>query len=156
MGDRAVVQGTYADFKIVRTRSVIQMVIEVPVEHWKPLVDAFGMPQPGEEIPVAVARLDTVAARAGQTGKEVYQKKTQGEQAVVRAALHCRDKEFQRWVEDAYGVEGDEEENAANFIRTTCGIESRSALATNSDALDKFLNMEAKFMQMTGRAAEER
>lgn len=53
----AVISGTFSDLKTVKTRGVLQMVIEVPIEKGAAVVKAFGFPQPGAEIPVAVARL---------------------------------------------------------------------------------------------------
>lgn len=57
MTANAVLSGTYSDFKIVKTRSVFQMVIEGPIERAAEAVAMFGVPQPGQEIHVAVARL---------------------------------------------------------------------------------------------------
>jgi hypothetical protein len=58
----AVFQGTYSDWKLVKTRSVVQIVIEVPLEQAQHVYQVLGgMPQPGAEMPVAVARLASVA-----------------------------------------------------------------------------------------------
>jgi hypothetical protein len=58
MTDLAAIQGTFADFKTVKSRSVVQIVIEIPIEAGKRAIDILGFPQPGAEIPVALARLD--------------------------------------------------------------------------------------------------
>lgn len=57
MTANAIVAGVFADLKTVRTRSIVQMVIEIPVEHAAEVIDKFGFPQPGAEVAVAVARL---------------------------------------------------------------------------------------------------
>jgi hypothetical protein len=58
MTNLAAIQGTFADFKTVKSRSVVQIVIEIPIEAGKHAIDVLGFPQPGAEIPVALARLD--------------------------------------------------------------------------------------------------
>ena len=57
MTDEAILQGTYHDLKLVRTRGVAQIIIEIPLEAAPAFVNAFGVPNPSEEIWVAVARL---------------------------------------------------------------------------------------------------
>ena len=64
---KAAIQGNYSDLKTVKTRSVAQMIIEVPIEQGEEIVRIFGFPRPGQEIPVAIARLapakDEIAAK---------------------------------------------------------------------------------------------
>ena len=57
MSDRCVIEGSYADFRLVKTRSVAQLVIEIPIERAAAFIEAFGIPLPGQEIAVAIARL---------------------------------------------------------------------------------------------------
>ena len=42
------IKGTYADFKTVKSRSVVQMVIEIPIEQSTELVSKCGIPIPSE------------------------------------------------------------------------------------------------------------
>lgn len=59
MSDRpAAMDGCYSDFRIVKTRSVAQLIVEIPIERAAEAVALFGVPQPGQEIHVAVARLN--------------------------------------------------------------------------------------------------
>ena len=63
MTQAAAFQGNYSDWKLIRTRGVVQVVIEVPIEHSGLAYDVLGgMPQPGDEIQVAVARINSRAA----------------------------------------------------------------------------------------------
>lgn len=55
--EEAVIKGTYSDFKIIKTRSCAQMIIEVPIEYAEKVVKCFGLPNPAKEINVAVARI---------------------------------------------------------------------------------------------------
>src|SRR5260370_770059 len=101
MTANAVVSATYSDFKIVRTRSVAQIVLELPIEQAQGFVDAFGLPIPGSEIHVAIARLraepKAVDLLRSERGKEQYRAKDAMDQAAVRAVLLCKDLKFQLW-----------------------------------------------------------
>src|SRR4051794_33494293 len=58
----AAIQGTFADFKLVKTRRTVQIVIEVPIEQADQALAALGgLPQPAEEKWVAVARINGAA-----------------------------------------------------------------------------------------------
>lgn len=52
------VRASYADFKLLKTRSVYQIILEAPIEQAEDFVTAFGLPMPGAERPVAVALLN--------------------------------------------------------------------------------------------------
>lgn len=53
------VKASYSDFKILKTRSVFQIVLEAPIEDAESFVTAFGLPLPGRERPVALALLNS-------------------------------------------------------------------------------------------------
>lgn len=56
----AVIRGTFSDWRPVKTRGVLQLVIEVPVEQAQHVMDTLGFPMPGEEKFVAVALMNAV------------------------------------------------------------------------------------------------
>lgn len=85
MTDAAAIQGDYADFKIVRTRKVCQIVVEVPIERAGEVFERIGMPDPGGGKPCAIALIQ--ASGVSKTGDGLVG-------AVVRdvdAAVHLRD-----------------------------------------------------------------
>ena len=53
-----ITKGTYSDFKIVKTRNIAQIIVEIPLEHAEEFVTMFGMPTPNMDKWVAVARLN--------------------------------------------------------------------------------------------------
>jgi len=57
MSDHCIIQASFADHKRIKTRSVTQLIIEIPIEDTMRVLSILGDPMPGEEIPVAVARL---------------------------------------------------------------------------------------------------
>ncbi len=92
--------------------------------------------------------------------KQRYAASDEGEKAVVRAGALAKDGRFYSWliVSDKYCYDsgGSDEDWSAEYIRTYCGIASRSELATNKDALQKFLALEEEFKQWAGMTAERR
>lgn len=63
-------QATYSDWKLIRTRRVVQIVLEVPVEQADQAYKVLGgMPLSGEETWVGVARLTTGGRAATGLGE---------------------------------------------------------------------------------------
>lgn len=122
----AALIANFAEYRLIKTRGVLALIVEVPVERQAEAFAALGFPQPGQEIPVAVARLNnpgaraepTIRASAGQadpvgrtagaipaTGadrsaqaKAHYASLPEMEKAVVRAAQLPKDLRFRQWV----------------------------------------------------------
>ena len=142
----AAITGSFADFKIIRTRGVCQIVVEIDLRNADAALAALGgVPQPESERPVAIARL-AEDKPAKPDARERYQQLTEGEQAVARAGVLANDRAFQIW--SGAGSKHNEYSHvvwAANYIRAVCKIDSRSELATNAEALARFLDLEARF-----------
>ncbi len=158
----SVVCGSFANYRFVPTRSVVQLIIECPVEMQEHLFRILGFPMPGTELPVAVVRLTNppqLADRPAETSSASPQRsqvggalppkpahtKTTGEQARIRAVMLCKDQNFQRWI--CPGV-ASEEEATARFRFRIGG--SRSGIATNTTAYYRFLELEEEYRRETG------
>lgn len=149
----AATKATFSDFRIVKGRKVAQLVFEVPLEGADAALAALGgLPQPATERWCAIARLTEEAARKPDA-RERYAQMSEGEQAVTRATLLCKDLVFQNWIipngSNTY-VEVDNPMDyipavAAVHLRKKLGIKSRAELATNAEALARFLALEARF-----------
>ncbi|NBV72257.1 MAG: hypothetical protein EBR60_09515 [Burkholderiaceae bacterium] len=57
---------------------------------------------------------------------------------VQQAGILCKNLNFQGWLYEHYGIEDTTEQAASKFVCDTCGIQSRSELATNLEAQLKF------------------
>lgn len=164
--DAAVFAGCFADFKLVRTRKTVQVIIELPIEKGADFLNAFGMPDPSKEQWVAIAALkerptlstitavsEHVIRNPQAADKTVYspqREKTEGEKAVVRAVMLCKDPTFQEWSIVPYRYGGavnarPGEESARDYICVVCGISSRSELATNPEARKRFEQIETSY-----------
>jgi len=73
--------------------------------------------------------------------------------ASVRAALLCRQFDFQAWVGQQKAEPGQTEKSCADFIRTKCGVFSRAKLDTDQTARLKWEMIESQYMADTGRIA---
>ena len=170
---RAVAQASYSDFRLVKTRSAAQIVLEIPIEEAGAFVDAFGLPIPGHEIHVAIARLQVPAtdeepseARGemdngapkvehpnhprNTAASERFRALGKPEQMVARAAMLRKAALFQDWL----GVR--DEEGARARIYDRCGIGSLSELAANEDAAFKWEQMLVEYDIWRGAIPERR
>lgn len=145
----SAVLGTFSEVRFVKTRSVIQIIVEVPIENADEAMKALGgFPQPASErwVGVALAPHDrekiepdatpaggVVPVKSGVTGRRDDQlptpKKDRKPFASLpfsqQAAIRCTDKQFQKFLlERGYAFE-ESESAAAVYIRAICGVGSR-------------------------------
>lgn len=155
MESNAVIDGQFADFKLVRTRGVAQIVVEVPLERASRVLEMFGVPLPSQEVWVAVARLNTPAPPlAGDAGHRSIPSdpargragggmdEPQGSQSRTpfdemprskQAGILCQDADFISFCDGRAMARADvldEEvpEDTAAAVRAWCGVQSRSEL----------------------------
>ena len=146
MTDPAAILGTFADFKVVKTRSTAQFVIEVPLHEADAALKALGgVPQPGIERWVGIARVregqktqdavDTVAP----TKPRPWSTLTPREQAVIR----CGDEGFRKWVMGAGWDVPDWQTSIRLWLLDECNIESRADLNTNPEAATRWRELDS-------------
>tara|TARA_R100000231_G_scaffold65528_1_gene52727 strand:+ start:65 stop:487 length:423 start_codon:yes stop_codon:yes gene_type:complete len=123
---QAVIRGTYADFKLVKTRSVVQMIIEIPIEEATKVTNNFGIPTPSEEKWVAVALLDNRKVEVN----------TRASKAIQQAGILGSDIAFGTWLKTKVPeVNPNHSETIVNGIRAITGVKSRSEFTSNDTAL---------------------
>lgn len=155
----AAISGCFADYRLVKSRSVLQLVVEVPVERQEEAFAALGYPVPGAEIHVALARLVTTpepkaASDRSIQGRARYAASTERQQALVRSAQYPKDARFRKWaVERGYE---DTEAAAIEFIRYECDVKSRREIEENDGAHRRFLAMETDYKIWAGLLPEVR
>ena len=153
---RAIIAGNYSDLKFIKTRSVAQVIVEIPIEQADAFLKMFGAPQPGKEIPVALARLvkePSVKAReTAQTHtrdnadpkadrpKRAFADLSLPEQAGIRS----QDQSFQMFLM-ASGYAAADDHDAAEVVRRICNVKSRTELATDNIAAGKWLALNTSF-----------
>lgn len=144
--DRCAIMGSYTTFKHIKTRKVVVLEVEVAEEHFEEVISKLGMPIGGESKPVAIALLHKHENSYENSFSE--NEKSEGENLRTRAVLLCKDSEFQEYTKQTCwslsGVSATEE-CASEHLKSFCGINSRSELATNIEAQSKFKELLEKY-----------
>jgi hypothetical protein len=133
-----VIRGTYSDLKIVKTRRVFQVVIELPLEQFSHAMEVLGgAPLPDREVWVAVARLNeralpTTPHRATPAEAAVpdtpsdpahsYPRRNWSDLSPAeRAAICCRDVRFQYWLKQLGRIPLATEAEATAYVQRVAG-----------------------------------
>ncbi len=153
-----VFEATYSDWKVIRGRKCVQIVLEVPLELSNTAYTVLGgMPNPAEEIWVAVARLDLKKLRRNDKGETVsagiagpaseatgrVPARVQNPYA-KRAAILCNDIRFQKFLSERYGIITGTDA-AAIKVRELCEVTSRSEILPGTAAADRFDILESAY-----------
>jgi len=146
MKDAAAYAGVFSDFKLVKTRSMAQFIIEIPIEQADAALAAMGgVPQAGREKPVAIARINTQQTSHapekpadGRNGNGADKRRFTELPRATQAALCCKRRAFRRWLREFHGIStvdvGLENEDpvsvasAEAWVKGTLGITSKTEL----------------------------
>lgn len=152
----SAVEATFVDLRTVKSRSVMQLIFEVPLERADAALQALGgIPQPGTDRWVGIARLVAPDDRApaeptkdyarSLTAKARYADLDDGRKAVARSALLAKDMAFQHWLFVTKRAPAFGEEGAAAYIRSACSCKSRREIAESSEKLRLFEALEGSY-----------
>lgn len=159
------VLATFADCKFIRTRSTMQLVLELPIEQADEALKVLGgVPQPGTERWVGVALapkerksiLDSPEHKAEQasrneafkTSVEAIEKQHRPFQSLKlsqQAGVRCNDQQFQDYIWAMSDAQVEIEETATTLCKKYLGVTSRSELDTNDLAGAKWKKLEADY-----------
>lgn len=142
------IKGTYANFRLVKSRGVCVIEVEVPVEASKHALDILGgMPVFGQDTWVALARLrESVQPDPAPKAIEAPEKIKQPLRASALAALMTNEPAFWTWLQEMERVPCTSALDAANWLRKRCGIESRRELDTNQSAFIGFQGIRDSYL----------
>lgn len=130
-------EGFYSDFKLVKTRQVAQVIVEIPLASATEFVRLFGLPDPAAEQPLAIAKLNlkkTIDAVAEPKERREW-KDLPGPQ---QAGIMANDKRFWSYLREWHRREADSEEQAAYHIRSICCVDSRSKFQPDTVELQRW------------------
>lgn len=140
---------------MVKTRSSLQLIFEVPLEKQELVMRALGVPMPNVSNPVAICRLVEVPQQAEPAQIEHANDDADDdadEQKPPRplsqiAGMLCGVGSFQQFI-----LENSKDwdhrptsDEAAVWLRTVCGVESRAELNTNQIAAQRFVKIRADY-----------
>lgn len=142
MGAPKAIRARFADWRPVKGRKVLQIILETPLEQQGEVLTMLGAPLPDRDLWVAVAVL-------GDGKNDDYK----GGPLARRAGIFCGEPAFQRWVADQTENEQGGPEAAAHYIRQRCGVTSRAQLDHDEDAAREFRNIKIEYENWLRAAA---
>ncbi len=141
----AIFEATYADFKLVKTRSTAQFIFEVPQEKANAILQMIGIPSQDTSEWFAIAKLNkTENGGVVPTSPAVPESELVSSPATYyeRARKICGIPEFQEFAWLSTNENEYKEltsirsyDIASNYIKRVCGVRSRSEIDGNKDAM---------------------
>ena len=116
-----ITRGVYSNFRIVKSRNVAEVCIEIPLEQGEEFVQMFGMPNPEGSKWLAIAALD----------KPKVADYEEGMRAIQQCALICKQEKFGIFLKTIKNVEEVnpfDEESITRGLKAILGISSRKEL----------------------------
>jgi hypothetical protein len=166
----AAIQATFSDVKLIRSRKVCQLVLEIPLEQADAALSTLGgIPQPHSERWVALARLNGVTKPKPESSKgvtygefaevvenayykthpeEAAKKKRQWEdlKLSMQAGIRCEEPPFWRFLSEHYKMARPmNADDAAHDVRWLCGVDSRRGLNTDPEAAAKWRDLDRSY-----------
>jgi len=160
--DLAVIRATFANWRPVPSRKVLQLVFETPIEQQGEVLNRLGPPDALGSVWCAVAKLSEEAAPSqvpqarsssspsnrneeppADAGlKRKWHELSYAEQAGIRV----NDPEFRRYLEESLPtvlaeLGGDHVE----LVRHICGVKSRSEIQPGTVAAERWVKLDADF-----------
>jgi hypothetical protein len=150
-------RATYSDWKLIKTRGVVQVVMEVPLADADAAYDVLGgMPVHGKERWFGIAALKSPAEEARAAPRQTVPQSSRPDGAkrpwrdldpTTQAGMHCNDPVFGAFLREKYadgwreaagflsdGKVTTESDRRAECVRLICGVTSRKELSTNHKA----------------------
>lgn len=142
------IKGTYANFRLVKSRGICVIEVEVPVEASKHALDILGgMPVFGQDTWVAIARLrEPVQPDPAHKAIEAPEKVKQPLRASAMAGIMCADPVYWKFLFETRHLIVKDKDSAAAVMREWFGISTRSYLDIDTEAAEKFHDLRNEFI----------
>lgn len=146
MTDAAVIQATFADFRIIKGRKQTQLVFEVPIEQADEALRIMGgLPRSDAERWFAIARLEPKAATTSKEAPEKPRQHFSEMPLPQQIALRCGDKRFWDFILSTQRKFAGSSEDAAACVRSYCGVKSRSEIQPGTAAAEKWKRLDDQY-----------
>lgn len=149
MSEDLAISGTLADIRRVKTRKVIQVIIEVPEEHHAHVHQVLGWDYDTTQVALAVIN-PNVSKVNDEPKAEKQRQKWIDLPYPQQAAMRCNEKAFQEF------LNARDAEVAAHVVRKRCGVESRSEIKRDTVAGGSWMALEKEYLiwlRASGQAA---
>jgi hypothetical protein len=160
VSEKAAFSATYADWKLIKTRRCVQVVMEIPLERANEAYRVLGgMPSAGEETWFAIARLNLQQPQEEPDNNkspttEPEAPAPSGNAAPVRArnrlaqraGMLCNDPLFVRYLWAEGRIDEQDKDLAAAYVREFCGVNSRADILPGTEAATRLDLLESAFV----------
>jgi|SRR5580693_6311225 hypothetical protein len=151
---KAIFAATYADWRLVKTRSVVQLIFEIPIEKSNEALQALGgMPNFGEDQWFAIARLVSQPATEGHDNimRPAPSEPSARAHMVTRAAMCCIEPRFWKFLDETFSgkppnMDVTDEASAATVVRYHCRVKSRSEILPATPAGDRWDRLYSRYV----------
>jgi hypothetical protein len=160
------IRGTYSDWRLVKTRGVVQIVIEVPLAESNIALEVLGgMPDAAKEQWVAIAPINPEKevmsnqhpepshaperrdnARPGSEDPPARAKPWRDWTPAQQAGMRCNDPEFAAFLRETRPDDWHEAPDPADCVRLICGVESRSHLNRGGSPAFRWRELDNSFL----------
>jgi hypothetical protein len=151
--------GVFTDFKLVKTRNVAQVIVEVPIEAAdQALATLGGLPRADQSPWVAVARLNCTSVNPPAEPETSSVKIKRDWPMASQIHLRCQEPSLWKFLQEHhdfaplwkrarnFGLEFGGEV-AAEVVREWCGVTSRAQIIPGSYAAERWHSLEAEYEQ---------
>lgn len=146
------ISATFQEMKAIKTRKVVQLVFEIPIEAAdKALKELGGYPQAHDERWVGIARLTEEPERAEPEEKP---KRHLSDMSLAQVAgIFCGDPKFWAFLNGKTSMTVTTAEKAADFVRAFCNVDSRALLDRHKGCGEDFRRLWTEYDMFTGKQA---
>jgi len=148
-------RATYSDWKLVKTRGVVQVIFEVPIADHDAAYEVLGgMPVQGKERWFGIAALRSSQEEAEESRQDQKQPpETDGDrrpwqtlQPSAQSAIRCGEPMFWAFLREEYKHRVANKEDAATSVRKITGVNSRAHFNENHKARVQWNLLDSAFM----------
>lgn len=153
----AAIRATYSDWKLIRTRGVVQLVFEVPLADADAAYEVIGgMPDPSSERWFAIAPLHEAKVIKFQETTLPHPRAWQDIQPAAQAGIRCNEPLFLDFLQEHYSANWRESlaaggiaslpGSAAECVRLICRVNSRAQLSTDPRARNMWHQIDQQYL----------
>jgi hypothetical protein len=155
MKNAAAISAQLVDVRNVGQHKCVKLTLHVPAEQAGLVMAAFGWPTMVDPVPVAIAHLDPNKIGAGppREGQTAPADPPASRPPVavekrltMRAAILSNDPMFHRYLSTTQGESCLSSDDAANYIRTLCQVQSRKDILPGTKAAFRLDLLESAFI----------
>lgn len=156
MNSPAAFKATYSDWKLVKTRGVVQVIFEVPLADSDAAYEILGgMPNQSNERWFGIAALKSQQEEAPESRQDQAaspnddsdgpRREWREVQPSAQAAMRCDQAPFWAFLREECNERVATSDDAATAVRKLCAVNSRAHFNTNEPARKRWLQLDGRF-----------